>query len=134
MAPACRSGEAGSSSLVQIQPTPLDGSSFQAEICSLREPIHVWRMIMSRRLDPEEVISAALTGTFLLGFVLLFAWLLLSVWTDLKHLPGFTKTETFTNITTSMVGLVGGIAAARMSTHARRGHGFKKAFGWIYVT
>jgi hypothetical protein len=86
------------------------------------------------RSDPQEMIAAGLSAAFLVGFILMFGWLLYQVWTDVRAMPPFTRTGEFTNITTTMVGLVGGIAAARMGTRAgRRGGGFEGTFGWFYV-
>jgi hypothetical protein len=89
-------------------------------------------MHMSKRTDPRDVVAAALAGTFLAAFIVLFAWLLFLTWVDKGQLPRFTQTETFTHVTTSIVGLVGGIAAARMgkSTSAA---GLQGTFGWVYV-
>lgn len=88
---------------------------------------------MSRRADPRETVVAALAGIFLLGFVLLFAWLILITWTARGRLPQFVETEMFTHVTTSIVGLVGGIAATWMGRSSSSRNGLQTTFGWIYV-
>jgi hypothetical protein len=85
------------------------------------------------RNDPREIVAATLSAAFLIGFIVMFAWLLYQVWTDVRGMPPFTRTDEFTNVTTTMVGLVGGIAAARMGTRAGRRGSFEGTFGWFYV-
>lgn len=91
-------------------------------------------MSESRRpLDPREIIAGVLAAAFLFGFIIMFAWLLWLVWTDPRHLPPYVRTDIFTNVSTTLVGLVGGIAAARMGARAGRGHEFRTNFEWVYV-
>lgn len=88
---------------------------------------------MARRSDPQETIAAALSALFLVGFVVLFGWLLLETWSGRGQLPRFTQSEMFTHITTSIVGLVGGISAARMNQRARTERGMRTTLAWIFV-
>lgn len=88
---------------------------------------------MSRRADPRETVVAALAGLFLLAFILLFAWLIFVTWTARGRLPSFVENEMFTHVTTSIVGLIGGIAATWMGQRAATARGLQSTFGWVYV-
>src|SRR5438477_12887084 len=89
---------------------------------------------MRHQFQPREVVAGGLALAFLGGFILMFAWLLLEVWTNPTGLPAWVQTDTFTNVSTSVVGLVGGISAARMGARAARGHRFRTDFEWVYVS
>lgn len=88
---------------------------------------------MRKDLSPRETIIAGLAAVFLLGFVVLFVWLLMLSWTARGRLPRFTESDVFTQVTTTIVGLVGGIAATRLGQRDGTYRGLQQTFGWVYV-
>lgn len=88
---------------------------------------------MSRRVDPREAVAAILAGIFLFAFILLFVWLIFLTWTARGRLPQFVQGEMFTHVTTSMVGLVGGIAAAWMGHQSGSSSRVRSTLGWVFV-
>src|SRR5687767_14193857 len=87
---------------------------------------------MARRSDPRDTVAAVLSGLFLVTFIGLFVWMLMLTWTDPGKLPRFTRTDTFTHVTTTIMGLVGGIAAGRMGNRSRH-RGLQSTLGWLYL-